>query len=352
MLGVAASLWVLASACRPSYSAEQNNVSSAAPRAVETTRLQATMAPMPIEATGRLGAGAEATLSFKTGGVVAQILVNEGQYVQKGQTLARLHLEEINAQVSIAQDAYEKASRDLERAARLYKDTVATLEQFQDATTGKQVAAAQLEVALFNRRYAEIKAPQAGRVLRRFAEAEELVSPGQPIFKMGTAGRKSTWVVRIDVADRDIVRLQPDDSAHISFDAYPGQIFKARATVLAQEAHPQSGTYQVELSLDPGGMPLKNGFIANAVLYPRTRQPYYKVPFTALVEASQGQAWVFVAQQNQVFKKQVSPQQLAGQYFTVPTNQLSGPGGQAPEVVTLGAGYLQNGQNVTILKRY
>src|SRR6266446_7822800 len=102
----------------------------------------------PVTASGTLGAKEEVTLSFKVGGVVSRIFVDEGRAVRAGDTLAELDLSEIDAAVARARSAAEKAERDLTRARRLYADSVATLEQAQNAQTGRDVAHAELETAV------------------------------------------------------------------------------------------------------------------------------------------------------------------------------------------------------------
>src|SRR5438128_12578851 len=134
----------------------------------------------PVTAPGTLGPKEEVTLSFKVGGVVSRIFVDEGRVVRAGDTLAELDLSEIDAAVVRARSAAEKAERDLTRAQRLYGDSVATLEQAQNAETGRDVARAELETATFNRRYAIIVAPAAGVILKRSAEPGELVQAGMP----------------------------------------------------------------------------------------------------------------------------------------------------------------------------
>ncbi|MGH7338233.1 MAG: efflux RND transporter periplasmic adaptor subunit, partial [Myxococcota bacterium] len=129
---------------------------------------------LPVVATGTLGPKEEIALSFKIGGVVSRVLVDAGAQVAKGDTLAALDLREIDAAVTRAQSAADKAERDWARANRLYDDSVVALAQLQDAETGLDVARADLETARFNRRYAVIVAPAFGVVLRRHAEPGEL----------------------------------------------------------------------------------------------------------------------------------------------------------------------------------
>ncbi|WP_315820589.1 efflux RND transporter periplasmic adaptor subunit [Paraflavitalea speifideaquila] len=116
---------------------------------------------------GTIASTSQATLSFKTGGIISKIYVKEGDHVAKGQLLATLDLTEINAQVQQAVQGSEKAQRDVTRARNLYNDTVATLEQLQNATTQQQVAAEGLRIARFNQQYAQIRATENGTILKR-----------------------------------------------------------------------------------------------------------------------------------------------------------------------------------------
>src|SRR5262252_7172099 len=62
----------------------------------------------PVTATGVVALRDEVALSFKIGGVVAQVLAREGQSVRAGQLLATLDLREIDAQVAKARSSAAK----------------------------------------------------------------------------------------------------------------------------------------------------------------------------------------------------------------------------------------------------
>ncbi|MCB0621482.1 MAG: biotin/lipoyl-binding protein, partial [Saprospiraceae bacterium] len=59
--------------------------------------------------TGRLASREESKLSFKTGGIVSRIHVREGQQVRRGQLLAELDLDEIEAQTQQASLGVQQA---------------------------------------------------------------------------------------------------------------------------------------------------------------------------------------------------------------------------------------------------
>ena len=262
--------------------------------------------PLPIRTSGRLASKAEVRLSFKIGGIIEQLNVDEGRSVRRGAVLARLNLAEIDAQVVQATSGLEKAKRDLERVQGLFQDSVATLEQFQDAQTGVEIAEANVRIAEFNRKHAEIKAPAAGRILRRMAERDELVNPGQPVFVFGSS--RTGWVARVGLADRDIVKLALSDSARLVFDAYPDQEFKGWVTEVADAADPMSGTFEVEIAIQDPNQLLKSGFIARVDLYPSRGESYFYVPVEALVEGDNREGIMYVYDEASQEAKKVAVQ--------------------------------------------
>jgi RND family efflux transporter MFP subunit len=333
---------VFAAACGRSASAEAPRIPDEI--AVRTAPVTREWITRPVEATGTLHSKDELRLSFKMPGVVAQVLVAEGQQVRRGQPLATLDLREIDAQVAAARSGVEKAQRDLARAEALYADSVATLAQVQDARTGAEVARSGLQAAAFNRRYATIVAPANGVVLRRLAEGGELVSPGQPVVVLGSSERGQ--VLRVGVADRDAVRLKPGDAATVRFDAFPGEQFAGRVREVAPAADPMTGTYQVEVSVDGAGKPLANGLVGRAELRPAAGTEMALVPIQAILEADGDAATVYTLAADGKRARRL-PVTIA--FITGERVAVSGGLDGVSSVVTDGAAYLGDGAAVKVV---
>ena len=221
-----------------------------------------------INASGTLGAKDEVTLSFKIGGIVGKVYVDDGAKVRTGQILAALDLREIDAMVAKATAGAEKARRDAARAERLYRDSVATLAQYQDAQTARDAAEADLRVARVNHEYATILAPSEGVVLLRIANAGQMVGAGAPViqFASNTRGR----VLRTGVPDREAVQISVGDLSEVAFEAVPGKVFKGRVAQVGAVADPRTGLYTVEIALE-GVQSLPSGLVGRAVIAPRAR---------------------------------------------------------------------------------
>ena len=236
----------------------------------------------------------EARLGFKVNGVIEAIRVEEGATVKAGQLLALLQQTEVDAVVEQARQAASKANRDLGRGQALYADGVATQEQLEDLTTAAHVTAASLRTAEFNARYARIEAPSDGVVLRKLADAHELVQAGQPVLVVGGSARG--WIVRTGLADRDVVRVRVGDEAQVRFDAWPDRAFTGRISNISAAADPGNGTFAVEVRVEPGTEPFVQGLVAKVGFMPKVAAAFATpvVPVEALLEANGVDASVFV----------------------------------------------------------
>ncbi len=296
-----------------------------------------------LRAVGVLAPADEVRLAFKTGGVIRSIEVVQGEPVRKGQLLATLADDEIASVVSQARAVADKAARDLERGRALLADEVATREQVEDLATAHAVAGAQLRSALFNARHARIEATGDGVVLRRLAEPDEQVAAGQPVLVVGNTG--GGWIVRAALGDRDVVRVQPGSQAEVTFDAFPERRFAARIIEIAAAADPQTGTYEMKLTIEPAGARFVQGLVAKVVIADPDAENVAVVPITSLLEADGRVATVFVVAESGVAKRvSVQTGRLLGERIEVVAGLSLGD-----RVVTEGAAWLDDNDTVRVL---
>jgi membrane fusion protein, multidrug efflux system len=337
-----AALLASAIACSRAESSEKNaagDVTTVVP--VRVADVVTESAAEPITATGVVALRDEVALSFKIGGVVQQVFVRAGESVRAGQLLATLDLREIDAQLTKAKSGATKADRDLARATRLYNDSVATRQQLDDASTTAEVARADVATASVNRQYARIIASSDGVILRRDVEPGELVSPGTSVVTLGS--RTGGTILRVALADRDVVRIRQGDVATIHVDAHGGDELRGRVRQIGAAADARTGTYEVEISIEsPAG--LASGMVGRAELAPHGATMLRSVPIEALLEADGDRAALFALDtENRVKRLDVNVAFVRGQRAAV-RRGLEG----VSRVVTDGAAYLSDGSAVRV----
>jgi membrane fusion protein, multidrug efflux system len=298
----------------------------------------------PIDTNGIVVTKHEMRLSFKMGGVVRRIPVQEGDVVKKGQRLAEIELTEVGAQVEQARQMAEKAQRDLARGENLYADQVISLEQLQDLRTQAAMADAQFKSAQFNLGYSVITAPRDGVVLRKLVEERELVPPGTPVLLFGESARG--FVVRAALADREIVHVKLGDKGEIRMDAFPGQAMTGTIVEVASAADERTGMFPVEVQFDSPPPRLVSGLVARLRLAPTSEAPPLTyVPMAALVEGNGDDASVFVVDNGKAVRRDVRVAFITADSIALESGLRAGE-----EVITDGALFLENGESVEVLQ--
>lgn len=330
--------------CRQDQAAEIKTETNVIP--VKSAPVKHESVTIPVISSGMITSKVEARLSFKTGGIITKMTVEEGQNVRAGQLLATLDLTEINAMVMQAQQNVDKLQRDYERIENLYNAKAATLEQLQNVKTGLEVANQNLTTAKFNQQYSTIYATESGTVIKKLANEGELAAPGNPVYIINST-QKDDWVIRIGVADQDWARIRPGDSAAITLDAYPGESFAGTVSEIADAADPYSGTFQIEVKVAPGNRKFANGLIAKIELAPSTASQLYMIPIEALVECSGNQGYVFKLNEDH---QTVTRLPVTVAYFLSNQVALSQIDTTVSEVVTGGSAYLSAGSKVSVLQ--
>ncbi|HEY1077291.1 MAG TPA: efflux RND transporter periplasmic adaptor subunit [Fontimonas sp.] len=301
----------------------------------------------PIVATGVVASRDEAKLSFMMAGMVRDIGVREGDTVRAGQRIATLETTAVDAGVTQARAAADKAQRDLDRGRQLFEQDVITQEQLDDLGTAAAVAKAALDSAQYSRRYAEITAPADGRVLRRLAEPRELVNGGQPIVLVSRGAEGHT--LKLGLPDRDFVHVRIGDRAKVRFDAYPRREFSAQIIERSEAADPRTGTFAVELSIDAGDVELANGLIGRAEIAASggSAGTLDYVPLIALVEGAAGATLLFLYDPQ---TQTVSGRRVAVAFITDSSAALRESLPPGSQVVTEGAPYLDEGASVRVVE--
>ncbi len=310
---------------------------------VKVINLKKEFISFPISTSGSLASKTEMKLSFKTGGIIDRIPVEEGQTVQKGQLLAQLNLSEIESMVNQARLGFEKAKRDLKRAENLYMDSVATLELLQNAQTAVDYARSQLHVAEFNRQYSQIVAPAKGKVLKKLAEENEIIAPGYPLFLFSST--ESDWVLRVALSDVDVVKVQVNDSASVFFDAFPKKVFKAVVSEIAKTSDPYTGTYEVELRLIYRNSKFLSGLIGKAEITPSLKEELIVLPISVIHDANDMEGYIYLVNDSSYKKQHIDILHIADSVV-----YTKGDFSQNVKIIAEGGEYLDPGTIIEIVK--
>lgn len=110
---------VLPSACNQGIPTAEATVGSTPARPVRLSTVKRGDIERPLRASGLVRSRQEADLSFKVGGIVTTVLVDDGARVKKGQVIARVDPTEYSAGTEQARQGLAQAEKELARTREL-----------------------------------------------------------------------------------------------------------------------------------------------------------------------------------------------------------------------------------------
>ncbi len=254
--------------------------------------------------TGTLEAKVVVALSAKITGKVVEVLVDQGDTVTNGQVVARLEATDYensvrvaDAQVKQAQAELVKARLDWEHGRSVPSQAISQmqLDAYEAAyrVAEATVHSAEASLGFAKARLADtvIYSPVTGRVLVRNLEVGDTVVPGTPIFSIADT-QQPLWIAAM-VDERVAGGLRVDQSARITFRAYPGQSFPGRLARLAQEADRVTEEREADVTADKLPPDWFVGAKADVYIETAWKADALQIPRSAIVRRGE-QAGVFV----------------------------------------------------------
>jgi membrane fusion protein (multidrug efflux system) len=294
---------------------------------VELTQVRAEDVVEWIRAIGSIHADQRVNLSAEVGGRLAEIEVEVGDLVGKGDLLARLDDERLRiardlarAEVEMARANLEKSRRDAQRQVNLFEDQVTSEYSLEQADLKARIDEGQLKVTQARLAAAErdladasIISPVDGEITRKHVEVGELIEAATPLFDIAKIDRVKVVVhvseleiarlhkgqeaeISVDgVSELEIARLHKGQEAEISVDGHPGIVFRGTVNTISAQADPQTRAFPVEiLVVNDRAEKLLPGFIGRARIRGRTFENAISLPEEVVVQRD-GRPVVFVA---------------------------------------------------------
>lgn len=263
----------------------------------------ATEAPVLLSSESVISASAKlvpkqwATLSFSGGGPDVEIFYQTGDYIEAGQTIARIkqddliyavdqakinvdraqlaidQLEALPAEESVAaakvvianaEVNYDRLDRagarqiELDAAQAQLDSARLSLDAIEAGATDIQKRSAQLDLEAASQAltqaenaltFSEIKMPFDGTIVEIYLQNFEFASPSQPVFLVADLSKMQ--IETTDLSEVDVALLKLGDTAVVSFDALPDLSFTGIVQKIALKAASGAGVnYVVTLDVD------------------------------------------------------------------------------------------------------
>ena len=228
---------------------------------VNVTSPQTAKLPIKISANGNVAAWQEASIGTETNGLrLAEVRVNVGDVVERGQVLAvfapetvQADLAQVQANVAEAQATLTEATANAQRARDLQPSGVLSAQQTNQILTAERTAQARVEaqraaarVQQLRLRQTQVRAPDAGIISARSATVGAVLPAGQELFRLIRQGRLE-W--RAEVPANDLVRVKVGQAVSVSAVTGAAPVTgKVRMVAPTVDAQSRNGIVYVDLT--------------------------------------------------------------------------------------------------------
>ena len=276
-----------------------------------------------VSATGTLQPRDQVDVGAEVSGRIDALYVDYNDHVKKGEKLAKINTDQIEAQLAqsraslaTAQATLTQTSQNFPRTMALAKSNAASRQDLDNARADMLRARANVNLAAAQVRANEtllskatIYSPIDGVVLdRKVSQGQTVVAAMTTPVLFTLASDLSQMELDVDIDEADVGQVHPGEKASFTVDAYPGRQFDATLVSIHSAPKTVQGvvTYQgVLLVSNPNGL-LKPGMtataqitasrLADALLIPNAALRF--VPTTGTTNAppapnaqGQGRAW-------------------------------------------------------------
>lgn len=226
----------------------------------------------------------------KATGICARVLVEEGDRVEKGDTLAQLddsqpRLAEIQARIS-----RDKLNARLKRAERMLNEELLSDEEFEEIRYQYEAANAEWKMAKIRFEDTTITAPISGTIAQRNVKAGMNVTLATSLFRIVDF---DSLIATIFVPELNMGNLGIGQDVIVSADAVPGKQFDGKIKRVSPVVDPASGTIKVTVDLSRNSAELVPGIFVRVKIVVDTHENAVILPRHVLVKEEE-RTYVFV----------------------------------------------------------
>ncbi|MGQ1891262.1 efflux RND transporter periplasmic adaptor subunit [Thermophagus sp. OGC60D27] len=148
----------------------------------------------------RIKTSSDIRLSFRVAGPIIKVLVDEGDFVKKGDLIAQLDPRDYELQLKGTEAKYQEVKAEVERITALYKKGKVSDNDYDKAVSGLKQITALYKSHKNSLTDTKLTAPFSGTITKVFFEEGETVDAGMPIVSLSDT-KKLEIIVHLPAED-------------------------------------------------------------------------------------------------------------------------------------------------------
>ncbi len=274
----------------------------AAPVPVETVYPEQRELFATYDATATIASEGDAPVVARVAGDLVEILVEEGDYVEEGQALARLDGERLRLEMLAAKADFDKAKSEYERNRDLSRRGLISESMFDGLRYELDALEAAWQLKKLDYEYATIRAPIAGLVSDRLVKLGQSIARNDELFRIINTGQ---LVAYLTIPQAEIAKFSAGNAATLVVDAMPDTRFDAEIARLSPTIDRKNGTFRATAFIDNASGRLAPGMFARFSIEYERHADALTVPVSALI-VEDDKVSVYVANDGEAVLREIN----------------------------------------------
>jgi len=257
-----------------------------------------------IRIQGNIETDQDVLLTAEMGGIITSIKVSEGQSVRKGQVIALIDRETLNANAEEIETQLNYAEYMLSKQEELSKRGVGS--EFELRTAQNQVNSLKAKKKSLNsqRKKATITAPFSGIIDDIFAKKGQMAGPQTPIIRLVN---NSTVNLIASLSEKHIKNVHVGTKMMVSFPNYSDTVIALNITSIGNYINPTNRTFHVRSSIKNNSFLIPN-MLAEVAITDYEVENGTVIPSKSILKDQDNNDYVFVAEKkgNEYIVKKVN----------------------------------------------
>lgn len=327
--------------------AEKNVVADEKPE-VKVAKATSSMVPQTEVYTATVESDVKNNISPNAPMRIERILVDVGDMVSKGQVVAVLdasNVQQVKLQLDNQKAVYANQQIEFNRIAELYKVGGVSKSDFDMAKVQLDGMKAQVDILSTQYRQlstnTQLHAPISGYVTARNYDNGDMYG-GQPIL---TIEQTNPVKLVINVSENYFQKVKRTMPVEISLDAYDGEVFDGKVTIVSPSVDPITHTFRTEITINNSSQKVRPGMFARATINLGDENRVIVPDLAVVKQVGSGDRYVYVYKNGKVSYNKVE----LGRHLNDKYEIVSGVN-DGDDVVIAGHTRLANGVEVNVVK--
>ncbi len=260
--------------------------------------------------TGFLESETDLNLISETQGRIIEIYKEKGDYVSKGDIIAKVEDELLSAQLNATEAAYKQLEKEVIRFSKLVEENAVTSQKLEEIQLNLETTKAKYVAAKKQLENTSIKSPIDGYIESDNIEIGQFLGAGAVVCNIIDA---KNLKLKLEVSEQDYASIKIGEKVDITSSVYPNEVFEGRISYIGKKAgYGNSFSTEIKLSNTKNNL-LKAGMFVTASISTQSDSSGIFIPRKAIVGSLKDASVYIINDNKSILTKVLTSRVVNGQ---------------------------------------